>query len=278
MPITWNVQPYRWLYELRYQYTQAVIVTSRYELDEIAQEAQSWMKQNAPWKDRSQAERDKARSREGFPSARSQLRVRVLRNEAEDIAYKQGRSAAERKDATLLQRLNRERSAAATAERLASGPGPTSLVNRTKTQIARAGTYIPLRSVPSKMSAVAAFEKEWKGIRSPIGQLRFEHGRADIIPYAIWLEIAHQGRFNIIARSIEHWGPILMRRLTRIANFKQFKSRVGPVVESIRQEQAISPEQRFQDYVRKQGPDYQPFTRQVRETKARRRTSRRRSE
>lgn len=38
------------------------------------------------------------------------------------------------------------------------------------------------------------------------------------VPYGIWLEIANQGRFAIIAPAIDHWAPIIMQDIQRLIN------------------------------------------------------------
>lgn len=283
MPIAWNVQPYRWLFELRQEYAQFTMATSRTEADKLAEEAEEWMKQNAPWKDRSQEERDKARSRPGFPSARSQLRVRVLYDPQEQAAYKAGMSQAARSDAQTVERINREMYSRS-LQNLVAERGATA-VPRTQTQrkeFIKRYEGQAISRLPRSKSAVHAFQMQWRKTRIPFVELRFEHGRADIIPYGIWLEIAHQGRFNIIKRSLDHWGPILMRRLQRIANLKQFRDRGVPqAYRSQKESMSISQEEKFANYAlgqeRMNGRPYQPFSREVRQTKTYRRNQRRRS-
>lgn len=282
MPVAWNVQPYRWLFELRQEYAQFTLATSRTEVDKLAAEAEEWMKQHAPWKDRTQEERDKARSRPGFPSARSQLRVRVLYDAQEQAAYKAGYSQAARQDAQTIERVNREMYSRAlqniVAEKGAIG------VPRTQTQrkaFVKQYEGQTISRLPKSQSAMHAFQQQWRKTRIPFVELKFEHGRADIIPYGIWLEIANQGRYNIIKRSLDHWGPILMRRLQRIANLKQFRSRGVPeVYRGQRESMSMSQEEKFTRYAVQQerlsGTPYKPFTRQVRQTKANRREYRRR--
>jgi hypothetical protein len=42
-----------------------------------------------------------------------------------------------------------------------------------------------------------------------------------LLDYPIWLEIAHQGRFAIIAPAIDYWGPIFFKRMKRLMNLGQ---------------------------------------------------------
>lgn len=48
----------------------------------------------------------------------------------------------------------------------------------------------------------------------PIGTIVLSHG----VPYGLWLEIAHQGNYAIIAPAIDYWAPIVMRDIQRMMN------------------------------------------------------------
>lgn len=48
----------------------------------------------------------------------------------------------------------------------------------------------------------------------PIGTIVLAHGE----PYGLWLEIAHGGKYAIIAPAIDYWGPIVMRSLQNMIN------------------------------------------------------------
>lgn len=47
-----------------------------------------------------------------------------------------------------------------------------------------------------------------------IGSIRLAHG----VPYGLWLEIAHGGRWAIITKAIDHWGPIVWKDMQRMMN------------------------------------------------------------
>jgi len=49
-------------------------------------------------------------------------------------------------------------------------------------------------------------------------ELTFAHG--DDVPYSIWLELAHQGSFGVISKSVDYWGPKLMQDCQRIINLQ----------------------------------------------------------
>ncbi len=51
-----------------------------------------------------------------------------------------------------------------------------------------------------------------------LAELTFAHG--ENVPHGIWLEIANQGRFGIISKSVDYWGPRLMQDVTRIVNLQ----------------------------------------------------------
>lgn len=51
---------------------------------------------------------------------------------------------------------------------------------------------------------------------SVLAELVFSHDPA--LDYTIWLEVANGGKYAIIARAIDYWGPILMRDIQRIIN------------------------------------------------------------
>src|SRR5687768_1006926 len=61
MPVTWDVQPYEKVSELVANYTNAVSIAATGSAAKVAKEAEVWMKQNASWRDRTDAERDERR-------------------------------------------------------------------------------------------------------------------------------------------------------------------------------------------------------------------------
>jgi hypothetical protein len=68
-----------------------------------------------------------------------------------------------------------------------------------KTGAAEAGLHVDVDQAPAVLAS-----------------LTFAHG--EDVPYAIWLEIANQGRFGIISQSVDVWGPKLMQDVQRIVN------------------------------------------------------------
>ena len=51
-----------------------------------------------------------------------------------------------------------------------------------------------------------------------LAQLTFAHG--EDVEYGVWLEIANQGRFAIIAPAIDAWGSRLMQDVQRLMNLQ----------------------------------------------------------
>lgn len=233
MPFQWNVQPFEKLSELRETYTQALISTTRYMAEGIAPEAEQWMKQTAPWKDVDIWRGRGANKRIVFPAgnARKHLRVDVVTNPSDEQLYAEGFTAANRREQSLLKKINTERSK--------------------KKQIA-------LKKVPTKKSPIAAFQKRFKVEKAFIVQLRFRHGPTNRVPYALWLEIANQGRYGIISKAIDYWSSRLMNDIRSMVNLKQFQKTDLSSVVTKHQPTAED----FQRYVEREiaaGENYSPF-------------------
>lgn len=187
MPIVWDVEPYRTLTEMRENYTRALYLAGRNVARKIADEAEAWMKENAPWQDRPR----KKRKRWENPGARAGLRVwvgdepRTRKGRREAQLY---RESLDLRDEQSLQMINELR--------LSRGQQPR-------------------KTLPGQFSAVRAEKLKARNL-PPIVRLEFTH-RQDL-RYAIWLEVGMGGRFSIIAPAIDRYGPKLMRDLQSIAN------------------------------------------------------------
>lgn len=216
MPFQWNVQPYQRLSELREEYTQVMIAGTNRMLNQLAPEIEAWMKKEARWQDRTHAARDS-------------LQARVVAYNNEDAEYRSGLRDAARQDASLLRQLNEGRrrgitygTTTYTSKR--TGETITTIdknsANRTPSQSA----LIPLKRLPSKLSAVSAFKANQLPNKVLIGEIRLGYGdNPRAVPHAIWLEIANQGRYAIISRATEYWGSKLHGRLRQVAKLKQFE-------------------------------------------------------
>lgn len=225
----WNVQPYQFLSELTNNYTRVVIGATRSKGLERAAEAEEWMKNNAPWRDRSEFLR--SRIRQAYAEGRTEVEVPARHarealsvTPVEDPNTKRHYDAlveqAKKADIELLKATNIAREAANV------GRSPSKMLK-------------PLEKLPKSRSRAATIEREIRVLRGPIMELRFSHGKD--IWYARWLEIAHGGRWGIISRAVGHWGEILNRDIQRIANLVQFN-----ITSS---EELITEEQRFAEHV-----------------------------
>lgn len=215
MPSTWNVQPYQYLSELRYNYIRAAAATTRKEAKALAREAEAWMKENAPWKDRP------SNPKTGFVGgqARKGLRARVDNPLTEEQQNWFGflKRQAIAKDIATRAKLN--------AQRKAKG-------------------QIRLAKVPKGQSAVQAVEMDINRAIGPVVRIVFT--QSDRLSYTIWLEIANQGRYSILRPTLDRFGPEMARRVKRIANLKQFRDM--NLRENFLQE--ATEEERFEKHVR----------------------------
>lgn len=220
----WNVQPYSMMSEMIENYTQVVISATRNKAEQRAAEAREWMFNNAPWQDRSDVMRAAAVKRGVIVparSARESLSVTPVVNGNAEKHYQGLVSKARKSDEKLLRDINRQRGV---KNRVENRPPSRQLQPRT--------------SLYKKQSQLAGIEQRIRAFRGPIVELRFSHG--EDIWYAIWLEVAHGGRFSIIDRAIAHWGDILMRDIKQIANLQQFSIELGPTQ---------TPEEMFESHV-----------------------------
>jgi hypothetical protein len=239
MPFQWDVQPYQFLSELRAQYTRTTILATRGKAREMAAEAEAWMKENAPWQDRSVQERVNALyKKKSFTNrpvapdniymkgARAGLKAYVVAERSESALYAAGMAEARNADALLLDDLNAVRKEKReAAERKARASRQTT---QGKLDAARRARKMPtnrrLSKVPVGQSAVKGFEKAWNGMRSPVCDVKFSH--EEELDYAIWLEIANGGRYGIISRALYYWQPKFFREVKRIANLVQYRDSI----------------------------------------------------
>lgn len=189
--------PNQWKNELEKAYLDVVIMGTRGSAEKRAVEATAWMKENAPWKDRSPEERQR---QDGYAhkGAREYLKCEVVTDKVEEAANEALKSQAKRQDRKALSALNIKRKAAG---------------------------QIKMSRLPKSQSALGAVEKEIAATRIPLVDLKFS--QTSRLRYTIWLEIGMGGRFSIIAPAISHWGKKLMNDVKRIANLQQFSITMG---------------------------------------------------
>lgn len=197
MPLVWDVQPYRWLYEMRAVYTQTVIQATRNTSERFVAEATEWMKENASWTDRTE------RARKG-------LKAYVVGGKSQSKEDAGLLSSARREDRQSLSRMNQERKARMEMDRIQQGA-------KFKPELKR---YQPRSKLPKSRSAEVAFQKE-QARRFPLVEIRFQHNMR--LTYALWLEVANQQRFSIIGPAMAHFTPKFMLEIKRIANLKQYR-------------------------------------------------------
>lgn len=287
----WNVQPYQRISELQEEYTRGVFLATNKKAEEMAAQVTVWMKTTAPWTDRTEKARkgltafvdrtekstDISQEEEGMADAKAKDEVTLqnLNQGRRDLKDHYERLRLAWSNADAVQQL--EEKVAAANKRTGSAPlmagmdalerqydehaasdrrshaRARELERKLKTQ----KRFKRLSRVPKGQSAVTAFKKELAGMKVPLFTVRFQHNRD--VTYAIWLEIAHEGRFNIIARTVDHWSSKFMAEVKRIANLKQYRDRI--VLGA-----ASTPEQRFADnaaaYEKDRGEPYRPWTRE----------------
>lgn len=196
----------------------------------MAEEITKWMQQNAPWQDRQvivyRDSRGRRRKKKGG-AARRNLRARNVLGQGEldqKIDYEYALGAAREADRKRLRQINAERRKSATTRTSTDRQGNvTTIVGgagapRTVEEFKK----IDLARVPQKESQVYALNKRFEKERIIATHIRVSHGNRRLVPYAVWLEIANNGRYSIIGPTMDHWGPLLMRKAKRLANLKQF--------------------------------------------------------
>lgn len=266
MPFVWNVQPYQTLKELRDNYLNFVITATRKDARSLAEEAEEWMRQNAPWQDRPDDVRTAHERREGH--AREGLRVTVVGGREEETEDKRQLGIAEKDDAKLLKELNESRRSqylsALTGIQRAKKAGKISGIQDlsfpARMQLGKLGK--PMKKLPRSQSNVARVEK-LQAQRFPLVQVNFRQNPR--LRYTIFLELGMGGRYAIIGPALDYWGPRFMRNVQRIANLKQYQSanlrgEVVDIQEIIDQSGRIEQAAEGYEFVSSYGQPYRPHT------------------
>ena len=58
--------------------------------------------------------------------------------------------------------------------------------------------------------------RAWVEEVGPIGEIHVSHDEE--LDYAVWLEVAYQGRWGIISKTIDYWEPKFARGIQGMAN------------------------------------------------------------
>lgn len=186
MSFRWTVDPYMFRNEMRTAYTAALLRTGSRIGPEQAKQIETWMKENAVWRDLQPdaSPSRKARSRH----ARKNLYARVIPNdtsEARDILRAE-QTRAMQFNQRSLERLNKQRSAMG------------------KSQLQRLPTAMRV-PVPQAQ-------------KIPIIRIQMGHGTSVANTYGLWLEVGFGGRYSIIAPAVSYWGAKTMNTVQRIIN------------------------------------------------------------
>jgi hypothetical protein len=132
-------------------------------------------------------------------------------------------------------------------------------------------SFIPIRKLQESESHVTAFKKQFKKDLRLIGQIKFHYNKYRT--YAIWLEVAHGGRFGIISRALQYWSAKANTEIKRIANLKQFSITIGHDITHASTQAEV-----FEEYIAREtaqtGVKYKPFSRAVQAERNRRRRER----
>lgn len=283
MPVTWSVQPYAFLKELRKQYTRVLVLGTRNESAAMAAEAQQWMRQNAPWQDKDIYRGRGKNKKLIYPAgtARRGLVAFVREDESETQIYKELMAEAKNTDSLLLDQMNQDvkdrrelvkrtarfyKEEHVTIQRTSYGMSTVvthpsrRAVRYYQNRLKSMQRYKTRSAVPKGRSAVSALEKRKAGIFGPVVEVVMQHNRD--LRYAIWLEIANQGRYSIISKALDYWGPKFMARIKRISTLKQYQG-------TIALGEVVSPEEQFAENARQyefvEGRPYEPFSEEVRQ-------------
>lgn len=260
MPFQWSVQPYQFKKNLVEHYTNAMMVAGRKKAFENAIEAEQWMKDNAPWKDRTPDERlievtraerrrhvegedgprIKERQRSNVPyllGARAGLRVVVtddatdeMNQGIQDIEREMKEAQKELNQANAERKRNRKRAEGMLKGQFENRYGARGDWSKEVTKEFNAA----LRELAG--SGITRFDKapfearksdllqEYKQ-RIPIATLHFQHNER--VHYAVWLEIAMGQRYAIISKAVERYSGKFFNQLRRLANLKQYREQVA---------------------------------------------------
>jgi hypothetical protein len=194
--------------DLRILYTNASFQVINRLADRYAGEATTWMKQNAPWRDRNPEAFAKAKIKNSdLKHARSQLRARVVRYSKSDL---------EKQDRMRDTLYNRTEAIKDKYNRLLETISTDIFKDPNEKEVFQTGGI--RRSANKKNRRITNTLPEAMTPREPalnydvpFAEIVFEHGNRWAVPHSIWLELAHGGRYGIISRAVEYWGNKFIR-------------------------------------------------------------------
>lgn len=232
------------------------------------------MKANAPWRDRSEEERERRGVK--TPHARESLTAFVV-YDPEDVKFEKSEIAeAMNRDFDVIAELNEnqklKREKAYNRVRILRSEGQRGAANRLKRNISkqRQYQYYNRKNLPKSYSHVAAIEKWLKGQVAPFVEIHIQYDRD--ITYARWLELAHGGRFSIIGRTMQQFWPKFLSRIRSNMNLVQYRD-TWSFTEPLSEEEKFAEHVRLENNYRSQEgmPAYRPWSPETRQEKATRR-------
>lgn len=294
MSFKWNVQPYQLKKDIVNEYANAVIVATRKTALKEVKGMEDWMKQNAPWTDRTEEEREKAGVPESGVPARVGLYAYV--DDFSDSEHQEARKAYIKEAETRADAVRQGRlleALEAKKRKISAGYEPdfdkaleswrkqgldieqqiglretqaSAIRNLDKVTLTQ-GEMNKVKRPRVDKSGLKDIDAQFRGQRLPIVALKA--GYSKNTSYAVWLEIANGGRYSILDRAMQKYADRLFNQVISIANLKQFRDKIafGDVLTS---------EQRFEKhaaaYEARTGRAYEPWQ----STRKKRREGRRR--
>lgn len=185
--IVYSPSPDRYfLVDLRDQYSRAIFQVANGTAEKYVPLITQWMRENAPWNDVDVYVGGELKYKAG--NARKYLKAWINRYSPEQKKFFEAKERqAQQVDKETLEYLNKDR--------------------YSKGQI-------PLSKLPTRKMQ----PRDWMPSSAPIVSLTAGHSNADRVPYGIWLELAHNGRYSIVRPTVDYWGPKLFKSIQILIN------------------------------------------------------------
>lgn len=207
MTYRWNIPDQRYfLQDLREAFTQQVLSAAAGQANALAEEATQWMRQNASWNDVDVW----VKSQRGGPKKRRGP------NDREDYRFFPAGNARRHLVAEVTRFTKEEMKWRTALDRQAAMENTEALESENRAR-ARAGKK-PLQRLQKKWLKPGAPEDKRLFLT-----ITLKHGDENVVPYAIWLEIAHQGRYSILDKATYMFADKFANSIKRLRNLKQFQ-------------------------------------------------------
>ena len=198
---------------LRDVYTSEIFETTVGTAQKKVNEIVAWMKDNAPWQDRPALWIPSQRGGYYYkPAANARMHLRGwvdynFRDQESKERLRKITAKANKANYERLRAINKAREEFNnSARRLEEGKRKKKPLKRLP---ADRRAYVP--------DPVAIHRENQAGDV----QVTISHGDSRLVPYALWLEYAHGGRYNIIRKAMDHWHPKIMRGIQMAINAKR---------------------------------------------------------